>query len=141
MLSVFGQTLPPTEVIVIDDGSTDDTETMLPQVKYYYQTNQGVSAARNFGIKQSIGDWLAFLDSDDEWLPQKTALQLEVFKSEEGKGIGLVFTNGFNEASNGMFITDTVSSGIYYDHRRDRFYPLRKLIAPPSGWMLPAEAA
>jgi glycosyltransferase involved in cell wall biosynthesis len=75
LLSVYNQTLLPAEVIVIDDGSTDGTDAMLqqefPQVTYYYQANQGVSAARNLGIKQSSGDWLAFLDSDDEWLPEK----------------------------------------------------------------------
>jgi len=78
-LSVYTQTLMPAEVVVINDGSTDDTEQMLrrefPEVTYYYQENSGVSAARNRGIAQSNGDWLAFLDSDDEWLPEKLALQ------------------------------------------------------------------
>jgi len=79
LLSVFSQTMLPTEVTVIDDGSTDGTELMLrrefPQVNYYYQENLGVSAARNLGIQQATGDWLAFLDSDDEWLPAKLAAQ------------------------------------------------------------------
>lgn len=79
LLSVFSQTSLPTEVIVIDDGSTDGTEAMLrrefPQVNYYRQENLGVSAARNLGIQQACGDWLAFLDSDDEWLPEKLANQ------------------------------------------------------------------
>jgi len=78
-LSVYSQTLLPAEVTVIDDGSTDDTQAMLrrefPQVVYCYQQNLGVSAARNLGIQQTTGDWLAFLDSDDEWLPEKLAQQ------------------------------------------------------------------
>jgi glycosyltransferase involved in cell wall biosynthesis len=69
----------PAEVAVIDDGSNDGTEQMLrqefPQVSYYYQQNLGVSAARNLGIQKTSGDWLAFLDSDDEWLPEKLANQ------------------------------------------------------------------
>jgi len=76
---VLSQTLLPTEVTVIDDGSTDDTSAMIseefPAVNYYYQENRGVSSARNLGIQQSTGDWLAFLDSDDEWLPDKLSLQ------------------------------------------------------------------
>lgn len=79
LLSVFCQTSLPTEVTVIDDGSTDGTDIMLrrefPQVNYYGQQNLGVSAARNLGIQQTSGDWLAFLDSDDEWLPEKLASQ------------------------------------------------------------------
>lgn len=79
LLSVYSQTLLPTEVAVIDDGSTDGTEAMIrrefPQVNYYCQLNQGVSAARNLGIQQATGDWLAFLDSDDEWLPEKLSNQ------------------------------------------------------------------
>jgi GT2 family glycosyltransferase len=76
---VYAQTSLPAEVAVIDDGSTDGTEAMLrrefPRTRYYYQENQGVSAGRNLGIQQTTGDWLAFLDSDDEWLPEKLAKQ------------------------------------------------------------------
>lgn len=76
---MYSQTLLPAEVAVIDDGSTDGTDVMLrrefPQVNYYYQENLGVSAARNLGIQQASGNWLAFLDSDDEWLPEKLAKQ------------------------------------------------------------------
>ncbi|MEI6707046.1 MAG: glycosyltransferase family A protein [Methylococcales bacterium] len=79
LLSVFAQTLLATEVLVIDDGSTDATSVMLhtefPAVRYYYQQNSGISSARNLGIQHSTGDWLAFLDSDDEWLPEKLARQ------------------------------------------------------------------
>ncbi len=69
----------PTEVTVIDDGSTDDTQAMVnkefPAVHYYRQENCGVSSARNLGIHHATGDWLAFLDSDDEWLPEKLSRQ------------------------------------------------------------------
>jgi len=75
LLSVYSQSLLPVEVAVIDDGSTDGTEAMIrqkfPLVSYYYQENLGVSAARNLGIQQTTGEWLAFLDSDDEWLSEK----------------------------------------------------------------------
>ena len=75
LLSVFSQTLLPAEVVVIDDGSTDGTNAMIrtefPEVIYYRQENLGVSSARNLGIQRTTGDWLAFLDSDDEWLPEK----------------------------------------------------------------------
>lgn len=75
LLSVYGQTLLPAEVWVIDDGSTDGTDLMVsqefPLANYYYQKNLGVSSARNQGIEKATGDWLAFLDSDDEWLAEK----------------------------------------------------------------------
>ena len=77
--SVYAQTRMPDEIIVIDDGSTDGTEIMVktefPSVDYYYQENAGVSAARNQGIRSSTAEWLAFLDSDDEWLPEKLEQQ------------------------------------------------------------------
>ncbi|MCH7408650.1 glycosyltransferase family 2 protein [Belliella sp. DSM 111904] len=67
--SVLNQTFDDYELIVIDDGSTDNTkEVVLSQLsaKYYYQENKGVSAARNYGAALAQGDWLVFLDSDDE---------------------------------------------------------------------------
>lgn len=71
--SVIGQTSPVDEIIVVDDGSNDGTEIEIrenyPQVKFIYQSNQGVSAARNKGIKQAQYPWIALLDSDDSWLP------------------------------------------------------------------------
>ncbi|MDZ4150052.1 glycosyltransferase family 2 protein, partial [Methylicorpusculum sp.] len=79
LLSVVAQTLQPTEIIVVDDGSSDSTAVMIrdefPEIKYYRQENYGVSSARNLGIQHAIGDWIALLDSDDEWLPEKLAMQ------------------------------------------------------------------
>ena len=77
--SVLAQTLPATEIIVIDDGSIDDTESLLkqryPMARYLHQSNQGVSAARNTGIRAARGDWIALLDSDDAWLAHKLERQ------------------------------------------------------------------
>ena len=77
--SVLNQSFQPYEIIVIDDGSTDGTsefiKTEFPQIKYFWQKNSGVSVARNLGIQKSKGNWLAFLDSDDEWLPKKLEMQ------------------------------------------------------------------
>ncbi len=73
--SVLAQTSAVDEIIVIDDGSNDDTRAQIthqyPEVKYIHQANSGVSAARNRGIKQAGSSWIAFLDSDDSWLPNK----------------------------------------------------------------------
>jgi len=80
--SILSQTLPPHSVIIVDDGSTDGTEKLIkknyPEIKYLKQDNLGVSAARNAGITATSCEWLAFLDSDDEWLPEKLARQMEV---------------------------------------------------------------
>ena len=77
--SVMAQVLAPSEVIVVDDGSTDQTAAMVtrefPTVRLITQRNQGVSAARNRGIETSYGEWISFLDSDDEWLPEKLSEQ------------------------------------------------------------------
>ncbi len=83
--SVLQQTLAPTEVIVVDDGSTDKSAAVaqsFPAVRYIYQSNAGSNAARNRGIRHSTGDFLAFLDADDLWTPDKLAVQMTAFAQE-----------------------------------------------------------
>jgi glycosyltransferase involved in cell wall biosynthesis len=81
--SVLDQTYQPMEIIVVDDGSTDDTRDILDSfgdgITVLYQENRGVSAARNLGIKHSHGELIAFLDSDDLWTPDKIACQVDFF--------------------------------------------------------------
>jgi glycosyltransferase involved in cell wall biosynthesis len=73
--SVLDQDSKVDEIIVVDDGSTDDTSIYIsrtyPDIKLIRQSNQGVSAARNVGIKQASYEWIALLDSDDSWMPDK----------------------------------------------------------------------
>lgn len=82
---VLAQTHPEVELIVVDDGSSDNTAEVLARfgdrITYIRQENRGVSAARNVGMVAAKGDWVAFLDSDDEWHPTKIAKQLECLQS------------------------------------------------------------
>jgi glycosyltransferase involved in cell wall biosynthesis len=82
--SVLAQTLPACEIIVVDDGSTDNTAEILAnyesKVTCIRQDNAGASVARNTGITAATGEWIAFLDADDEWLPQKLQSQTDNLK-------------------------------------------------------------
>ena len=97
--SALRQSVPPHEVLVCDDGSTDDTAALLrqvfadvPKVKVLSLPHSGLPAvARNAGIAAASGEWLGFLDSDDVWLPEKTARQWAAIQAQPA--IGLVCTN------------------------------------------------
>ncbi|MCF7954580.1 MAG: glycosyltransferase family 2 protein [Phycisphaerae bacterium] len=79
--SILKQSRPADEIIVVDDGSTDATAEVVKaygdKVRYIYQENSGVSVARNTGIEAASGNWIAFLDGDDEWCGEKLELQTE----------------------------------------------------------------
>jgi glycosyltransferase involved in cell wall biosynthesis len=81
--SALGQTHQKLEILVVDDGSNDDTRQLIERrygadarVRYIYQENRGVSAARNTGLQNAQGEFIALLDSDDIWMPWKLELQL-----------------------------------------------------------------
>jgi glycosyltransferase involved in cell wall biosynthesis len=90
--SVLDQTYPASEIIVVDDGSTDGTRAIVEalggSVKYIHQPNSGVCAARNRGFRESTGEVIAFLDADDVWGPTK--LEKQVLKLRADPEIGLV---------------------------------------------------
>lgn len=79
LTSIYSQSYMPKEVIIVDDGSTDNTseiQTFFSQIQYFYQENSGVSSARNLGIQNATCEWIAFLDSDDTWHEDKLKEQV-----------------------------------------------------------------
>jgi glycosyltransferase involved in cell wall biosynthesis len=111
--SVFSQTFTDYEIIIVDDGSTDDTwEILQPlidngKVLYIYQENSNKSAARNLGITKSSGKYIAFLDSDDVFLPTK--LEKQVSYLDQNPEVGFVHSwySKFDDEGNHLGIRDT----------------------------------
>ncbi len=102
--SVFAQTFHPIEVIVVDDGSTDSTPELIKsyrEVCYLRQVNSGPSAARNSGIRAARGEYVAFLDLDDLWIPEKLSNQVAALESCPEAGLAFsdmsLFSNGGSE--------------------------------------------
>lgn len=84
--TVLAQTVQPTEIIVVDDGSTDNTEEVVRSIvdsrlQYHHQQNSGVSTARNLGIELATGTYISFLDADDRWRPNTLQVQLQLLES------------------------------------------------------------
>jgi glycosyltransferase involved in cell wall biosynthesis len=108
--SVLAQTLPSDqyELILIDDGSTDDTFEVLsstygdiPNVHLRRQENSGVAVARNRGLASARGEYVAFLDHDDFWLPEKLELQLKAFEASWRIGVVTCLWQGIDESTHG----------------------------------------
>lgn len=91
--SILGQTYPNIEAVVIDDGSKDNTKEILaryadePRVKIFHQENAGQTVAKNRGLAECSGDFVGFCDSDNAWLPNKIATQLEAFTGDNPPGV------------------------------------------------------
>lgn len=104
--SVLNQTYQNFEVIIVDDGSIDNTEEVVKKIHdnrvYYYKhdKNKGGSAARNTGISLAKGEYIAFQDSDDEWLPEKLSQQINIIKSLS-VDVGMIYTDMWRIDSSG----------------------------------------
>jgi hypothetical protein len=140
--SVLEQTFDDFEVLVIDDASTDDTREVIQAyadspVQYMRQPkNRGVSAARNRGLREAKGELIAFLDSDDEWLPKKLKLQVQRFR-EQPEHVGLVYTGA-------TMIYDDGTEKEKRPTRQGEVYDdllVKNFVYPTSGIMVRASAA
>ncbi|MEW6620095.1 MAG: glycosyltransferase, partial [bacterium] len=118
--SVVEQTYQDIEIIVVDDGSTDNTkriiEPFMDKIYYIYKDNGGSASARNVGIKSAKGEYIAFLDADDIWLPQKLELQINLFR--QCQEIDWIHTNLMLIDESGNIIgvrrvSDTLSGNIF----------------------------
>ncbi len=120
--SVLEQTYSDFEIIVVDDGSTDDTEQVVrqfldnPRIRYIRQENAGQANAKNTGIKNSSGTFIAFLDADDRWCPEKLEKQMSCFVNRE---VGVVYCRAkYLDEEDKEFFYTTVSP--YLQPRRGK---------------------
>lgn len=108
--SVLNQTFSDHEIIVVDDGSTDQTQEVvvpyLDRIRYVRQANKGLPGARNTGIRASSGEFVALLDADDSWVPEKLALQMPLFADPE---VGIVYSDFSVKYADGRFLPSYLS--------------------------------
>jgi glycosyltransferase involved in cell wall biosynthesis len=108
--SVFAQTLKPNEVVVVDDGSTDDGVAIVERlsreypVTLYRKENGGQSSARNFGVRNTTSDFIAFLDQDDAWRADHLQMLAEPFKTWSARPIGWTYSNLDEVDESGMLV-------------------------------------
>lgn len=136
--SVLNQTFRDIEIIVVNDGSTDDTEKVLQKymgkIRYYFKENQGVSAARNFGIVDSQGKYIAFLDADDLWMPNKLAWQVNALENNSKYDIAYSNYCFINESGN--FLCEGVKRKKICSGKLFEKIITRKVVAHPITWLV-----
>ena len=101
--SVLRQNFKDFELLIVDDGSTDNTDSIIPddpRVKYFKKENGGVSSARNFGIDKAMGEFVAFIDSDDEWGPEHLQKHLEYMEKNPTTGLTYSFVDVYDPQGN-----------------------------------------
>lgn len=115
--SILRQTYNYFEVLVLDDGSSDNTASLVKdiakkdnRIKYFYQSNQGLAYSRNRLSQMASGEYIAFLDHDDEWLPEKLKIQIDLFKRRSN--CALIYGNVLNVFSDGR------NSSTYFANRK-----------------------
>ncbi|MFH1413960.1 MAG: glycosyltransferase [Candidatus Omnitrophota bacterium] len=120
--SVLNQTYTNYELLIVDDGSTDNTVELLKKYKgrfrYYYQRNQGIVAARNLALENSTGEFVAFLDADDLWLPEKLGVQMRVMR--EQPNLAFVYSCVYTIDESGKTIR-------YWDNKDEKIMDFNRL--------------
>ena len=139
--SVFRQTVYPKELIIVDDGSDDETSEILEtysetdspiDLKMLHQSNQGAGAARNLALQSATGKYAAFLDSDDEWLPEKLARS--IFHMERDKYIlvahNIFMVNGQQQKKNNIAVRfQNSSNSLFHGLYRRGFIATSTVVA------------
>ncbi|NOX66391.1 MAG: glycosyltransferase family 2 protein [Chlorobi bacterium] len=131
--SVIAQTYSQWELVIIDDGSSDNTQEMLksyldqyPNIKYFYHSNRGAALSMNEGIKRSGGEFITFLGSDDEYLSDHLKLRIEYFNSNKdvdlvhttAKIIGNRFVKDKNDLSKNIHLNECILGGTLFGRRK-----------------------